>query len=544
MPRLPVPLILVLMASALVLPAGEPASTDAPLLVTAAGEQRELARFSHSAALVVACGAYRSLPAISEAGQDAQAVRAVLQAHRFAVTVLSDPTAGALDQGLVDFLARWGGDPDARLVLYFCCRSAVRNGHGFLLTVDSPQDVGDDQFPVHATALEEVLARTRRARARHILCVFDSSIKVSFFANLDAMPPLGLKAAGAAVRLVIASGSEQQALPATSVFRRAFVDGLAGGADADRDGYILGSELFNFIRERMIDVQAANPGSQPQTPQWRAFAQEDEVIGEFVFAAPVMESAAAVVVAPQPKWAQASGRDACGQWAEVQAGGVTQRMRWISPGTFTMGSPLGEAHRLEVETPHQVTLSKGFWLADSACTQALWQGVMGANPAHFTGDPQRPVEQVSWDDVQAFLTAMNRLVSGGGFGLPTEAQREFSCRAGAGGPFAGPALDALAWYKGNSGQQTHAVKQKAANAWGLYDMHGNVWEWCADFYGPYPLDAVTDPTGPPSGAVRVFRGGSWHYDGWGCRSANRSWDKPDFRSFVLGFRLCCQSARQ
>jgi formylglycine-generating enzyme required for sulfatase activity len=372
----------------------------------------------------------------------------------------------------------------------------------------------------------------------------DSNIKVSIFSNLDAMPGLGLKAAGDPVRLVIASGSDQQALPAESVFRRAFVDGLAGGADADRDGYILGSELFNFIRERMIDHAAANPGGQAQTPQWRAYAQEDEVIGEFAFAAPVMQSKAVIVVAPQPKWAQAIGRDAFGQWADVQAGGVTQRMRWISPGTFTMGSPLGEAHRLDVESPHQVTLTKGFWLGDSACTQALWQGVMGANPAHFTGDPQRPVEQVSWDDVQAFMAKMNNAVSGGGFGLPTEAQREFACRSGTTGPFAGTMLDALGWCKGNSNQQTHAVRQKAANAWGLYDMHGNVWEWCADFYGLYPLDAVTDPTGPPSGAVRVFRGGSWHYEGWGCRSANRSWDKPDFRSYVLGFRLCVQTARQ
>ncbi len=151
---------------------------------------------------------------------------------------------------------------------------------------------------------------------------------------------------------------------------------------------------------------------------------------------------------------------------------------------------------------------------------------------------------MSWDDVQQFNARLDHQVAGGGVGLPTEAEREFACRAGSSGPWSGPVLDALAWYKGNSGQQTHAVKQKSANAWGLYDMHGNVWEWCADFYGPYPLAAATDPAGPASGTVRVFRGGSWHYDGWGCRSANRSWDKPEFRASVLGFRLCIHTARQ
>jgi sulfatase modifying factor 1 len=542
--RLMALLLLVLVACTPPLPAGDPAATAAPVVATEAVESHELARFTNSAALVVACGAYRSLPAITEAVLDAQAVRDALQAHGFAVTALPDPTASELDKALADFLLRWGQEPESRLVIYLCCRSAVRDGHGYLLSVDALKDVGDDQFLSHATAMEDFLARTRRARSRHILCVIDSSIKISFFTNQDAMPSLGLKAAGDSVRLVIASGNDQQVLPAVSVFRRAFVEGLAGGADADRDGYILGSELFNFIRARMVDSQAANPRAKEQTPQWRAYAQEDEVIGEFAFASPVMQSSAAIVVAPQPKWALVSGRDSCGQWADVQAGGVTQRMRWISPGTFTMGSPPGEAHRLDVESPHQVTLTRGFWLGDSACTQAMWQGVMGSNPAHFTGDPQRPVEQVSWEDVQLFMARFNGVVAGGGFGLPSEAQREFACRAGTTGPFAGPALDAIAWHKGNSGQQTHAVKQKTPNAWGLYDMHGNVWEWCADIYAPYPLAAVTDPTGPPSGSVRVFRGGSWHYEGWGCRSANRSWDKPEFRGFVLGFRLCVQTARQ
>ncbi len=378
LPRQIVILALMLVAGAPPLLAGDPSPADAKVVITDAVDGREIVRFTQSAALVVACGAYRNLPAAGEAAQDAQAVRIALQAHSFAVTMLADPSAGELDKAVAEFLVRWGADPAARLVIYISCRGAVRAGRGYLLTVDSPKDIGDDQFPAHAMAVEDILIRTRRASARHILCVLDSCLTVSSFASREAMPVLGTKLADAAVRLVIASGGEQLAQPAVSVFRRAFVDGLAGGADADRDGCILGSELFNYIRGRMVDFQAAAPGAPAQTPQWRAYAQEDETIGEFAFATPVMQSTARTVVAPQPAWALASGRDPSGQWADVQAGGATQRMRWISPGTFTMGSPTGEAHRQDVESPHQVTLSRGFWLGDSACTQAMWHAVMGS----------------------------------------------------------------------------------------------------------------------------------------------------------------------
>jgi formylglycine-generating enzyme required for sulfatase activity len=167
---------------------------------------------------------------------------------------------------------------------------------------------------------------------------------------------------------------------------------------------------------------------------------------------------------------------------------------------------------------------------------------MGANPARFTGDLQRPVESVSWVDVQRFLVALNGKVPGGRFALPTEAQREYACRAGTRGPYAGTSLDELGWYIDNSDHATHAVKGKGANAWGLYDMHGNVSEACADWYDDYPARAVTDPVGPVSGAERVYRGGCWATEAWVCRSAHRLSYDPEMRADAIGFRLAAPAS--
>ncbi|MBK9140509.1 MAG: SUMF1/EgtB/PvdO family nonheme iron enzyme [Verrucomicrobia bacterium] len=233
-------------------------------------------------------------------------------------------------------------------------------------------------------------------------------------------------------------------------------------------------------------------------------------------------------------------------------------MVWIPPGTFTMGSPASERNRYYNEEPRtQVTLSRGFWLGKYEVTQREYLAVMGNNPSYFTGDLDRPVEQVSWNDAVAYcekLTqqerAAGRLPEGYEYRLPTEAQWEYACRAGTTTRFSfGDALecddgcgpcaiaDQYMWWCGNSGNQTHRVGQKLPNAWGLYDMHGNVWEWCADWYSDsYPGGTVTDPEGPSSGSLRVRRGGSWKHFGQDCRSANRSWFHPSNSNRLLGFR--------
>ncbi|MBQ7403130.1 MAG: SUMF1/EgtB/PvdO family nonheme iron enzyme [Lentisphaeria bacterium] len=230
----------------------------------------------------------------------------------------------------------------------------------------------------------------------------------------------------------------------------------------------------------------------------------------------------------------------------------------ITAGSFTMGSPAGELGRDEDETQRQVTLTKDYWLGKYEVTQAQWQAVMGSNPSHFKGD-NLPVENVSWHDAKEFCKKLNeiyadKLPAGYQFDLPTEAQWEYACRAGTTtalnngkdltSSYGGCAnLNDVAWYYQNSGGKTHNVGQKRANAWGLYDMHGNVWEWCRDWYGAYPGGSVTDPAGPSSGSCRVVRGGSWYSYASSCRSADRNYYDPSLRNYYDGFRLALASVQ-
>ncbi|MCC6463308.1 MAG: SUMF1/EgtB/PvdO family nonheme iron enzyme [Saprospiraceae bacterium] len=211
----------------------------------------------------------------------------------------------------------------------------------------------------------------------------------------------------------------------------------------------------------------------------------------------------------------------------------------VKGGTFTMGSPKTEADRSDDETQHPVTLSD-FEIGKYPVTQQLWQDIMGNNPSGFKGD-DLPVEKVSWDDVQDFLQKLNARYPGQRYRLPTEAEWEYAARGGnqsKGFIYAGGNnLDEVGWYAGNSELKTHPVGQKKANELGLYDMSGNVWEWCADWYGAYPSGPQTNPPGPEPGSSRVIRGGSWYYNPQDCRVAYRHHWRPGGRGSNVGFRL-------
>jgi formylglycine-generating enzyme required for sulfatase activity len=228
---------------------------------------------------------------------------------------------------------------------------------------------------------------------------------------------------------------------------------------------------------------------------------------------------------------------------------------------------------------HDVTITSGFWMFETPCTQQLWLAVMGGeNPSRFP-DPERPIEQVSWDDANKFAKRLSNQFDELDFRLPTEAQWEYACRAGTktaiySGPLEilgdanAPNLDPIAWYRGNSGHEfdhdqpedlsafgeeqrqyefkaagTRRVKQKRPNPWGLYDMLGNVWEWCQDWHADYDLNSLVDPVGPEEGSSRVIRGGSWIDGAQGARSACRIWRVPGLRWYFLGFR-CMSSVKQ
>ena len=198
-----------------------------------------------------------------------------------------------------------------------------------------------------------------------------------------------------------------------------------------------------------------------------------------------------------------------------------------------------------------VEITRPFYLGVHEVTQAQYEAVIGRNPSGFKG-AAHPVEQVNWDDAVAFCGRLSELpaekAAGRLYRLPTEAEWEYACRAGSTTTYSfGDETARLAefgWYSNNSGSaKLHPVGEKKPNAWGLYDMHGNVWEWCHDWYGPYPVGDVADPTGPESGSVRVDRGGSWHYIARFCRSASRYRFAPGSRTSVLGFRVLCSSSK-
>lgn len=204
----------------------------------------------------------------------------------------------------------------------------------------------------------------------------------------------------------------------------------------------------------------------------------------------------------------------------------------IAPGTFTMGSRAGERNERPV---HTVTISHHFELLETEVTQAQWKDIQGSDPSHFRG-ANRPVETVSWHDVQDFLSALNARDHSYRYRLPTEAEWEYACRAGTTAEFAGD-LDAMGYYDKNSGLSTHPVRGKQPNAWGVYDMHGNVWEWAHDWYGKYPRQHILNPTGPLKGSLRVVRGGGWHSTADASRPAFRLGAEPGFRNSALGFRV-------
>ena len=230
-----------------------------------------------------------------------------------------------------------------------------------------------------------------------------------------------------------------------------------------------------------------------------------------------------------------------------------QTFKLIPAGTFTMGSPSSEPGRYSDEGPqHRVTLSQPFYIQTTEVTQAQWEDVMETNPSNFSGCPTCPVEQVSWNDIQEFLAKMNTRGEGT-YSLPTEAQWEYAYRAGSTTAFYNgaitepegndPNLDAIGWYDyTTSEKKTYSVAQKTPNAWGLYDMSGNVYEWCQDWYSSsyYHSSPSTDPAGPKSGSSRVIRGGGYYDITQYCRAAYRGYYSPGTRNLGIGFRLVRQ----
>jgi formylglycine-generating enzyme required for sulfatase activity len=259
-------------------------------------------------------------------------------------------------------------------------------------------------------------------------------------------------------------------------------------------------------------------------------------------------------------WADKSAPATARRFYRAVQNGAPTNLVFIPPGTFRMGSPTNEVDRWDNEGPQTaVTISRGYWMGKYLVTQGDYLAVMGSNPSWFntnngySSDLTRPVESVSWFDAMNYCVALTqrervagRIATNSVYRLPTEAEWEYACRAWTSTRFSygdDPGYTNLtdyAWYLDNSGGTTHPVGQKLPNPWGLYDMHGNVWEWCQDWFDTYPGGIALDPQGPATGSYRVFRGGFWYVWGlvaWNCRSALRNFIYPVYRFYFIGFRV-------
>jgi formylglycine-generating enzyme required for sulfatase activity len=293
------------------------------------------------------------------------------------------------------------------------------------------------------------------------------------------------------------------------------------------------------LRQRSADTASESTASPPPAAP--------VVLSPEPPAKPAVAPRVVVVAAPPPVAPPNPAPEGPGTVGEPSEFTNSLQMKFvrIEAGEFDMGTPPAEAGHYPEETLHHVRITKPFLMGSTPVTQAQWTAVMGNNPSLFHGD-RLPVENVSWDDAVAFCGKLSQK-EGKHYRLPTEAEWEYACRAGTKTAFSfgddEGKLGDYAWYFGNSGTTTHEVGTRKPNPWGLYDMHGNVWQWCSDFYGAYQGDE-TDPKGPKQGSdttSRVLRGGSWDIDPWVCRSGFRIWNAPGYRDLNFGFRLVLDS---
>ena len=519
-------------------------------------------------ALVIGIEDYQYLEPLKTPIADAKAVANLLkEQYGFTVQLILNPDRDRLEKAVYDLRKTMTGEEDSLLIYYA--------GHGFL---DKTTEV-DYWQPVNAQRNSELywvptsrITDTLRAiRAKHVLVVADSCYSGSLLRDSGANLAAGMSRDRFLQRMLqrrsrtaLTSGGEEPVLDSGgsghSVFASVFLEVLRKNQEL-----LEGDSLFDLIK-RPVALKA------DQTPLYGDIrkAGQDVEQGDFVFVPKGLQG-------NQPVFAQVEKGER-GSFARrgddgQSAGQRSERMKpvsiwsfpesarpatpkqrdtmtdpitgmefvYIPKGCFQMGSPDTEKGHWSAETPVHKVCIKEFWIGKYEVTQKQWQAVTNNNPSEFNKGSNYPVEQVSWEDIQEFLIKLNKK-STRKYRLPTEAEWEYACRANVPGKYCGgDDLNELAWYNQNSGDSTQPVGEKQANAFGVYDMSGNVLEWCADWSGGYLANQQSNPTGAVSGDYRIIRGGSWSDKAQSCRSAFRNWYMPVARYGYLGFRLALPS---
>ena len=408
-------------------------------------------------------------------------------------------------------------------------------------TPPDANDVNDDGLPpfpsyvssATGTAIEQAMQPRRKDRPQSVdafLALLDAEVKVE---EERTVLDEDLRAS-----LVTSSASQRSARP--SINR-----GTVGSASSHPEGKHQQAPPLSI--EGVSVGRGSSKRSAEPTPIWKKLLLPALACIVIVLAVVLWPKGGDTPVKTEvvTQQSSASSVTTSGNKKTYTVNGVSFTMVRVTGGTFTMGASSGDSDAESDEKPaHQVTLSS-YSIGETEVTQALWQAVMGSNPSRFTGNLQRPVEKVSWNDCQAFIRKLNSL-TGATFRLPTEAEWEYAARGGShsrGYKYSGSDnLGTVAWYDGNSSSTMHPVKGKQPNELGLYDMSGNVWEWCSDWYDSsyYANSPSSNPKGPSAGSNRGLRGGSWGSDAGFCRVSNRDYYMPSDTLYSLGLRLVSQ----
>jgi formylglycine-generating enzyme required for sulfatase activity len=512
----------------------------------------------------------QDLPGITTS--DLPQMAAKLEALGFDVTVVPNPSLSQAKTAVDTFSARIKARPGVSL-FYFSGHGGEYEGKNYLIprgaSIASTADLSDE-----ALSAQRVLNGMEESGAQ-VNLVFLDCCREDLGKNIGGAEMAPLRAKGSFIGFATRSGDfadpEEQGSPYTRFLLKHLdkpgvsVTDMYGYVAQDVKDYskrVLGEERTpGFYSELagapfyLVPVKFTNPNPPSPVPSPGMTEAEIERRARELAAQMAAEAAGTGVPGTLKREPRTEGsvldQGAVGKAIQVKLpGDVLIKFAYCPPGSFMMGSPTSEKDRSDVEDQVQVRISKGFWMGQTEVTQGQWAALMGSNPSNFKGN-DLPVESVSWNDAQAFITKLNQSVplpAGWKYALPTEAQWEYACRAGTESVFSfGDRLNGTQANcngnfpygmsgKGPSLGRTYVVGNYAPNAWGLYDMHGNVWEWCADWYGE-KLPGGSDPVGARSGADRVIRGGSWKFLASFCRAAFRHYNIPSILSDNLGFRL-------